>query len=239
MNNMRRRALLTAAPAAALAAPLAAPAVAQGAKPLRFVPQANLTVLDPTWTTAYVTRNHAYMIYDTLFAVNQKGEIKPHVAYAQRPMFNGLDQGRTISGKGPMVDILARARAILAKDRDILDIGINAERRANRCHRLGQRLAGSHRCRNDRCHNPERRHLICPENAQEPLPISPISPRQIGSDPLFCGICFPHPIDNSTILHAPVPDFFMCSVSRLSAAERWSCRPVACRRSRQRTGDCG
>jgi len=79
---MLRRSLVTALTAAGLlAAALAtAPAHAQGAaKTLRFVPHANLTVLYPTWTTAYVTRNHAYMIYDTLFAVNQKGEIKPQM----------------------------------------------------------------------------------------------------------------------------------------------------------------
>ena len=28
-------------------------------KVFRFVPHANLAVLDPIWTTAYVTRNHA------------------------------------------------------------------------------------------------------------------------------------------------------------------------------------
>ncbi|NBQ88681.1 MAG: ABC transporter substrate-binding protein, partial [Betaproteobacteria bacterium] len=78
---MLRRSLIGALSAAGLAAALtASPAVhAQTAKTLRFVPHANLTVLDPTWTTAYVTRNHAYMIYDTLFAVNQKGEIKPQM----------------------------------------------------------------------------------------------------------------------------------------------------------------
>jgi microcystin degradation protein MlrC len=54
------------------------------------------------------------------------GEIRPTVAYAQGRMFNSLDQGRTISGKGPMVDILAKAKAILAREPNILDIGINA-----------------------------------------------------------------------------------------------------------------
>ena len=54
------------------------------------------------------------------------GEIQPTVAYAQGRMFDALDQGRTISGKGPMVDILAKAKAILAREPDILDIGINA-----------------------------------------------------------------------------------------------------------------
>ena len=46
---------------------------------LRFVPHANLAVLDPIWTTAYVTRNHAYMVYDTLFSEDAKGEIKPQM----------------------------------------------------------------------------------------------------------------------------------------------------------------
>lgn len=79
---MLRRTLVTALTAAGLLAGAiaTAPAHAQGAaKTLRFVPHANLAVLDPVWTTAYVTRNHAYMIYDTLFAVNQKGEIKPQM----------------------------------------------------------------------------------------------------------------------------------------------------------------
>ncbi len=81
--------------------------------------------------STYRTTPHVDM-YETAIRAGEllqramKGEIRPHVAYAQRPMFNGLDQGRTISGKGPMVDILAKAGAILAKDRDILDIGINA-----------------------------------------------------------------------------------------------------------------
>jgi len=47
---MRRRDLLKAAPLLA-ASPLATPALAQAPKPLRFIPQANLTSLDPIWTT--------------------------------------------------------------------------------------------------------------------------------------------------------------------------------------------
>ena len=48
-------------------------------KVLRFVPHANLAVLDPIWTTAYVTRNHGYMIYDTLFSEDAKGKIQPQM----------------------------------------------------------------------------------------------------------------------------------------------------------------
>ena len=32
---------------------------------LKFIPQSDLAVLDPVWTTAYVTRNHGFMVYDT------------------------------------------------------------------------------------------------------------------------------------------------------------------------------
>ena len=50
---MYRRSLFAAAGA------LAAPAFAQGAKVLRYVPQTDLTVLDPVLTTAYITRHLA------------------------------------------------------------------------------------------------------------------------------------------------------------------------------------
>lgn len=46
---------------------------------LRTVPSSDLKILDPVWTTANITRNHGYMIYDTLFGVNEKGEIKPQM----------------------------------------------------------------------------------------------------------------------------------------------------------------
>jgi peptide/nickel transport system substrate-binding protein len=41
-----------------------------GPKVLKFIPQADLRSLDPIWTTAYITRNHGYMVYDTLFALD-------------------------------------------------------------------------------------------------------------------------------------------------------------------------
>jgi peptide/nickel transport system substrate-binding protein len=46
---------------------------------LRFVPHADLKILDPIWTTAYITRNHGYMIYDTLFALDANLQIKPQM----------------------------------------------------------------------------------------------------------------------------------------------------------------
>ena len=47
---------------------LARPAISAGTKPLLFVPQSNLTSLDPVWTAATVTRNFAMMVYETLYA---------------------------------------------------------------------------------------------------------------------------------------------------------------------------
>ena len=66
MFKMDRRAF--AAGAAALVLAVAPQADAQSKSLLRFVQNGNLTILDPIWTTAYVTRDHGYMIYDTLFS---------------------------------------------------------------------------------------------------------------------------------------------------------------------------
>ena len=75
--KLPRRTLLslTLAGAALLAS---SPALAQE-KVLRVVPHSNLAVLDPIWTTAYMSRNHGYMIYDTLFGTDENGKIKPQM----------------------------------------------------------------------------------------------------------------------------------------------------------------
>lgn len=78
---MDRRQFLGAGAALAGAA-LARPALGQNgaARVLRVIPQANLTSLDPFWTTAVVTLNHAYLVYDTLTAVNARTEPRPQMA---------------------------------------------------------------------------------------------------------------------------------------------------------------
>ena len=78
---MERRSFLGGA-AGLAAAGMSAPALAQGAvaRTLRVIPQANLTSLDPVWTTAVVTRNNAFMIYDQLCAQDSTGDIKPQMA---------------------------------------------------------------------------------------------------------------------------------------------------------------
>jgi peptide/nickel transport system substrate-binding protein len=52
---------------------------ASAQKTLKAVMHSDLKIVDPIWTTAYITRNHGYMIYDTLFAMDEKGEIKPQM----------------------------------------------------------------------------------------------------------------------------------------------------------------
>jgi peptide/nickel transport system substrate-binding protein len=68
---------ITGIAAAVAVTSFAVPAHAQ--KTLRAVMHSDLKILDPIWTTAYIVRNHGYMIYDTLFAQDEKGEIKPQM----------------------------------------------------------------------------------------------------------------------------------------------------------------
>ncbi len=65
----------------ALGAGLAAAdmAQAQAKKELVMVPHASLRITDPIITTAFMSRNHGYMIYDTLFGVNDKMEVQPQM----------------------------------------------------------------------------------------------------------------------------------------------------------------
>src|SRR3954449_13246099 len=71
--NMRWK--LTAA-AVALAATTAA---AQAETTLRAVMHSDLKIVDPIWTTAYIVRNHGYMIYDTLFSIDGNLQVKPQM----------------------------------------------------------------------------------------------------------------------------------------------------------------
>src|SRR5258708_885578 len=77
-HGMTRREFTAAAAGVATLARLGLEERAKAAetKTLRFIPQTDVQVLDPIWTTAYVTRNHGYMVFDTLFAIDSK--FKPH-----------------------------------------------------------------------------------------------------------------------------------------------------------------
>lgn len=87
---MKRRTLLGAV-ATVAALPRFAIAQPASSRVLRFVPQSNLTLLDPIVTTAAVTANHAYMVFDTLFSMNTALEPKPQMAEG----YTVSDDGRT------------------------------------------------------------------------------------------------------------------------------------------------
>ena len=76
---MRRRHFLVGSAA------VAAPAFirgARGATPgsvIRFVPQADLSSIDPVWTTATVAFNHGMLVYDTLYGINQAQQPQPQM----------------------------------------------------------------------------------------------------------------------------------------------------------------
>ncbi len=74
---MHRRTFL-----ASTAAALAAPTIARGATAsvLKFVPQADLAVLDPIWTTTYQTRDHGFLVFDTLFGLDSNYRPQPQMA---------------------------------------------------------------------------------------------------------------------------------------------------------------
>jgi peptide/nickel transport system substrate-binding protein len=71
-------------PAVALAATfmlpvMSSPALAAG-KTISAVMHSDLRVLDPIITTAYIVRDHGYMVYDTLLAMDSKFQVKPQMA---------------------------------------------------------------------------------------------------------------------------------------------------------------
>ncbi|UFN51090.1 ABC transporter substrate-binding protein [Roseomonas sp. OT10] len=76
---MNRRGFLAGA-AAAAALPRFAIAQPSRARVLKYVPQANLTSLDPIWTTATVTRDHGYMVFDCLYGTDAGFQPQPQMA---------------------------------------------------------------------------------------------------------------------------------------------------------------
>lgn len=83
----RRRGVL-AAGAAALAAPRLA--AGRGARVLKFVPQSDLGIADPVFSAAYVTRNHALMVFDTLYGMDAAHRVHPQMAEGHAVEDDGL-----------------------------------------------------------------------------------------------------------------------------------------------------
>ena len=73
MLKIGRRVVCTLAAVAAFAAPAAAQTT------LKVALHSDLKIVDPVWTTALISTHHGYMIYDTLFALDGKLEVKPQM----------------------------------------------------------------------------------------------------------------------------------------------------------------
>jgi peptide/nickel transport system substrate-binding protein len=92
---MKRRAFLkTAAAAGVLTAMggLASPAISQraAARTLRFVPRQDLANFDPIWTSAYVVRNAAALVWDTLYGVDETLSLQRQMIEAEEVSPDGL-----------------------------------------------------------------------------------------------------------------------------------------------------
>jgi peptide/nickel transport system substrate-binding protein len=76
---MRRRDMFKLTAGAAM---LAAPRIARADKSraLRFVPVAGVSTLDPVWTPARPTRDHGYVVFDTLYGIDETLMAQPQMA---------------------------------------------------------------------------------------------------------------------------------------------------------------
>ena len=84
MLQISRRKLLKLAGVAPMASTFSSAwmsqASAAGRKTITAVMHSDLRVIDPGFTTAYITRDHGYMVYDTLVATDADFKIQPQMA---------------------------------------------------------------------------------------------------------------------------------------------------------------
>ena len=73
----RRQILGTAG--AMVAAPRIVGAQGAASRTLRFVPQADLAVVDPVFNTATVTLTHGFMVFDTLYGLDADYNLHPQM----------------------------------------------------------------------------------------------------------------------------------------------------------------
>ena len=118
---MRRRTIL-----AGLAGSLASPGLLRAQQPrtLRFVPQADPAILDPIITTGLVTRNHGFLIFDTLYGVDERFRPQPQMVEGHTIANDGLSwtmklrEGLRFHDDTPVLarDVVASLRRWAARD---------------------------------------------------------------------------------------------------------------------------
>jgi peptide/nickel transport system substrate-binding protein len=120
---MRRRDLLTSA--AVTLATLAAPRIGRAEKTnkLVFVPVFDLNVLDPVVTPIRSTRNHAYLVFDTLYGIDTDWAAQPQMIEGHQVEEDGLAwtlrlrDGLRFHDKEPVLarDVIASIRRFAAR----------------------------------------------------------------------------------------------------------------------------
>jgi peptide/nickel transport system substrate-binding protein len=120
---MRRRELLKTAGASL--ATFAAPRIgrAERANKLVFVPAADLSVLDPVVTGYRPTRNHAYLVFDTLYGIDTSWTAQPQMVEGHQVEEDGLTwtltlrDGLRFHDKEPVLarDVVASIRRFAAR----------------------------------------------------------------------------------------------------------------------------
>jgi peptide/nickel transport system substrate-binding protein len=120
---MKRRAFLATSVAAAT---LARPSIgsAQAGHVLKFIPESDVTVIDPVWTTATVTRTHGYLVFDTLYGQDASFAAQPQMVAGHTVEDDGkrwrltLREGLTFHDgeKVRASDAVASIRRIAARD---------------------------------------------------------------------------------------------------------------------------
>jgi peptide/nickel transport system substrate-binding protein len=67
-----------------------APVAASAQSVLKVVMHSDVKALDPIWSGAYITRNHGYMLFDTLFSMDGAFQIKPQMVDNWKTSDDGL-----------------------------------------------------------------------------------------------------------------------------------------------------
>ncbi len=164
---MDRRSFL-AGTAATLATPHVASA--QGKSILRFVPDADLSILDPTFVTAYQTRDHGFLVYDTLFGQDQSYTARPQMLEGHTVERDGLEWRLTLR-EGLMFH---DGEKVLARD------AAASIRRWARRDVFGQALAAA----TNEITAPDDRTIVL--RLKEPFPLLPDALSK--TSPMMCGI---------------------------------------------------
>ena len=102
-SAMRRRDTFRLATAAVM---LAAPRIAraQRQRTLKFIPISPLTLLDPVFTGNRATHNHAYMVFDTLYGLDETLTARPQMV-----------EGHTVDNDGDGLDAAAARRLAISR----------------------------------------------------------------------------------------------------------------------------